>query len=382
MRWFLVGVVVCVVVVVPASAAMDRNEFIARYGMLAPPIVTSGPDFQNLEGGRFDEHVLAGYRYTRTLEAMRDTFRRRAEAQQSSMEVRAAIDRAFNVPSFLGDFQVVQREHITASPAGTVDSIDFRFGPDGYGQALVGVPAHPNGRLLVAIHGCSINPDAVMMQMTSYGNAFGLRALEQGYTVVAPYVVSQCAWISNLDWLGSLSNSSVFGYEVAKIGQLTAWARQEYSLPHAAIWGISLGGQYSMLTAARFPELFDAAVISGATVDYEQTYLDRFDLVGVNQVDILGANTQLVLSALVRRRDVVASILPKQLIFEISTSDLTQGGIDFVDYVTAAAKARGAYPPEVVLFEGQHETNPPATLAKLEAAFARAGVIRQRAATR
>jgi len=158
------------------------------------------------------------------------------------------------------------------------------------------------------------------------------------------------------------------------------WARQEYSLTQTAIWGISLGGQYSMLTAARFPELFDVVVISGATVDYEQNYTSAFDLVGVNQFDVLGANTQVALSAFIRRRDVATSILPKQIIFEMSTSDLSQGGIDFVGYVTAAANARGATPPEVVLFDGDHETNPPATLAKIDAAFLHAGVPRQRAA--
>ncbi|HKO01477.1 MAG TPA: alpha/beta hydrolase-fold protein, partial [Thermoanaerobaculia bacterium] len=367
-------------VCLPLAAQTDRNQFIADYGLLPAPVHTGGPDFQNLEGGRFDERNFSGYRYSRTLAGMRDAFRRRAASQESSVDVRAAIDRAYGVPSFLGAFSVVLREHITASAAGTVDSIDFRFGTDGYGQALVGVPSHPNGRLLIAIHGCLINPDAVLTQMTSYGNSFGLRALEQGYTVIAPYVVSQCEWIHNLDWIGQMSNTSVFGYEIAKIGQLTMWARQEYSLTQTAIWGISLGGQYSMLTAARFPELFDVVVISGATVDYEQNYTSAFDLVGVNQFDVLGANTQVALSAFIRRRDVATSILPKQIIFEMSTSDLSQGGIDFVGYVTAAANARGATPPEVVLFDGDHETNPPATLAKINAAFLHAGVPRQRAA--
>jgi pimeloyl-ACP methyl ester carboxylesterase len=380
MRPLLVLLLVSLVCL-PLAAQTDRNQFIAQYGLLPPPVHTGGAEFQNLEGGRFDERNFSGYRYSRTLAAMRDTFRRRADAQQSSVEVRAAIDRAFGVPSFLGAVSIVLREHITASAAGTVDSIDFRFGTDGYGQALVGVPSHPNGRLLIAIHGCLLTPDAVLTQVTSYGNSFGLRALEQGYTVIAPYVLSQCEWIHNLDFVGQLSNTSVFGYEIAKIGQLAMWARQEYSLTHTAIWGISLGGQYSMLTAARFPELFDVVVISGAAADYEKSYAASFDLVGVNQIDVLGANTQVTLSALIRRPDVVASILPRQIIFEMSTNDLSQGAIDFVSYVMAAADARGTARPEVVLFQGEHETSPQATLVKINAAFLHVSAPRQRAAS-
>jgi dienelactone hydrolase len=248
-------------------------------------------------------------------------------------------------------------------------AIDFAFADGGFGQALVGRPPRPNGALLIAIHGCLSSPHDAMRETGSYLHAFGLRAMQQGYTVVAPYVLGACMWMPNADWIGSLSGISVFGYELAKIAHVARWARREFGTPRVVIWGISLGGQYSMLASALFRDLFDVTIISGAAADYEDSYRASFDAVGLDGRAgmVLGANRQVALSARVSRRDVIASILPRPIVFEVSTAeiDFAPSTIGVIDYVDRVAVAKRAARPEVVLFRGVHETNPAETLKVL-----------------
>lgn len=321
-------------------------------------------------GSKFDDAgAHAGYEYAPSIAALRDVFRRRAErgpsAPSDRRAVRAAIASVFGTDRFGRGFRLLREERVSASAR--ISRIAFEFGDGGFGQALVGLPTEPNGRLLIAIHGCSGSPSGVMLDAESYSHAFGLRAVERGYTVVAPYILSQCPWIHNLDWLGALSGVSVFGYELLKIAELATWARATYATRETVIWGISLGGQMSMLSAALDDgTLFDVAVISGAAANYEESYRRDFDAVGIDAAKKLGDNRQVALSAVVSRADLVASILPRPIVFEISTGDLRPSVVEFVNHVEEAALKLGAGAPKVVLFEGGHETNPQATLDVLQ----------------
>lgn len=378
-----VAVVLCATMVsgwqgrgIAQDPVLARDEFVKRYTILPGPADTIGPPGGSDTPPRveaaasFDDEAAAGYRYAPSISAIRDVFLDRVRTMppppRDGRAVQRAIDDTFGVSRFGRGFRLTATQPVSSSADATIELIEFRFGSSSFGQALVGRPAKPNGTLLVALHGCVSSPDDVMIDTSSYAHAFGLRAVQRGYTVVAPYLLSGCMWIHNLDWLGSLSGVSVFGYELAKIGELTRWAAREYDAKTTVVWGISLGGQYSMLASALHSELFDVTVISGASSDYEASYRAQFEEAGVDASagKRLGTNTQVALSARVARRDVIASILPRPLIFEISTTELkfAPGAVALVDYVDRAAVKRRAPRPRVVLFEGDHETHPEATL--------------------
>jgi dienelactone hydrolase len=373
---FVVLLVTSVGVGLVRAQGLSRDEFLARYGVAngpADPVADDPAHGARIEAmERFDETgPAADYPYTPSIRAMRDLFRRRAAQApgppRSARDVQRAIDETFGV-SRLGDgFRLLSR--LPVDDALGMTAIDFAFADGGFGQALVGRPPRPNGALLIAIHGCLSSPHDAMRETGSYLHAFGLRAMQQGYTVVAPYVLGACMWMPNADWIGSLSGTSVFGYELAKIAHVARWARREFGTPRVVIWGISLGGQYSMLASALFRDLFDVTIISGAAADYEDSYRASFDAVGLDGRAgmVLGANRQVALSASVSRRDVIASILPRPIVFEVSTAeiDFAPSTIGVIDYVDRVAVAKRAARPEVVLFRGVHETNPAETLKVL-----------------
>ena len=126
------------------------------------------------------------------------------------------------------------------------------------------------------------------------------------------------------------------------------------------MWGISLGGQYASLAGALYPDLFDAVVISAAATDYERSYIGAFDA-SLDAARPLGANTQVALSAKFARWDVVAAIAPRPLVFEIALGDLSEGTIAFVERAEEIAIETRSPRPRVILFEGEHETNPEVT---------------------
>ncbi len=357
-----------------AAAAETPEEFIARHPLVPPPVhrppsvdAESLQRYQNQE--TFDEAEAAANRYGASVVAMKNLFRQRAAAERTpprnAEAIRAAIDSTFGVSRFGTGLEMLQTE-TEQTKSGVLKRVSFRFGDGGFGEAIIGEPAKPNGLLLVALHGCTGSPDIVMLETRAYTNSFGLRALEQGFTVVAPYVMSQCWWVHNLDYVGQMSGVSVFGYEIAKIGALTRWARDRYSINRTGLWGISLGGQYAMFAGALFPDLFDAVVISGAAANYEQSYLDSFDKAPITTTQKLGNNAQVALSASFARPEIALAIFPRQLIFEVSTSDLrAKGAPDFIARAERLAIEQKALQPRVVLFEGGHETNPDATIPVL-----------------
>jgi hypothetical protein len=365
----------------PREPALTAEAFVSRYGLIKgspdQPPATSGADPIPEASAAFDETMATTYRYGPSIAVIVELFRKRAleprAEPRTRRDVQRAIDETFGV-SLLGQgFHVRTRQQVSGDEAGIIELVDFDFGSGGLGQALIARPAIPNGMLMIALHGCLASPDDVLLEDGNYPRGFGRQALERWYTVVAPYVLSGCMWIHNLDWLGSLSGVSVFGYELAKIGALTRWARGAHEIRRTAIWGISLGGQYAMLSSALFPDLFDVTVISGATTDYEAAYLTDFDAVGVDGTAgrRLGANTQVALSARVARHDVIASILPRPIVFEMSTADLAfaPSAVAVINYVVRLAMRRRALRPEVVLFEGEHGTSPRATLERIDRAI-------------
>jgi predicted alpha/beta-fold hydrolase len=314
-----------------------------------------------------DKSVLEGA-WRASVAAMRDLFiersRRAPLPPRSAEAVRAAIDETFGV-SKLGSGLRIIRRHERHPEFPEVSKIEFNFGERGYGEALIGVPSVRNGTLVIALHGCGGTPDGVMLDSRDYNNAFGRKAVERGYVVVAPYVMSRCAWINNLDAIAELSGVSVFGYEIAKIVQLAAWAQAAYDSDHVVIWGISLGGQYSMLSSAFRPELFDVTVISGAAADYELSYRRSFEAIGLDEEKFLAAGRQVSLSSRFFRHDVVASILPRPIIFEVSSADARKDSLAFIEYVQQRSREMGGV-VKVVHFGGIHETAPELTLEAID----------------
>ena len=91
----------------------------------------------------------------------------------------------------------------------------------------------------------------------------------------------------------------------------------------------------------------------------------------------MGANTQVALSGKFARADVAAAIAPRPLIFEIALGDLSEGTIAFVERTESIARELRAPKPRVLLFEGQHETNPQATTAVIADALLRRGTLQK-----
>jgi pimeloyl-ACP methyl ester carboxylesterase len=360
----------------PPAGNISYTDFYARYGYTraqTTPAPTQQSEAKPEEAPRFDENgAHRDFPYAPSVRAMRDLFRNRALAERTPKapaEVRRAIVDTFGVDLLGTGLEPVGSVTISDS----TERFDFRFGDGGFGQAMIGRPNAPNGVLLVAIHGCSLSPDPILSNAASYANSLGLRALERGYTVVAPYVISQCGWIHNLDYAGSLSGLSVFGYELVKIRELTKWARREFGLRRVVVWGISLGAQYAMLLSSAFPDLYDITVISGGAGDYERSYLQRFDEVGLDASAPIGANTQVRLASRCSRLDVLASILPRKIVFEVSNNDINDGAMKMITAVEALAKRRSAR-IEVVVFEGLHETSPDQTLNVIARSLPGAGI--------
>ncbi|MBC7287575.1 MAG: prolyl oligopeptidase family serine peptidase, partial [Armatimonadetes bacterium] len=139
--------------------------------------------------------------------------------------------------------------------------VEVRLTDGIWARAIVGRPKHAQGPvpLVVAQHGISSSPEhcfGVVADDTVYWG-FGQRLVREGYAVVAPLLTTDGKYRSRLDRLCRLLGFTLEGLEVAKISRLLDWAaKQDFVDPERmAMWGLSMGGFYTLITVPVEPRL-------------------------------------------------------------------------------------------------------------------------------
>ena len=123
------------------------------------------------------------------------------------------------------------------------------------GRAALALPKKRSGKLplVVAQHGIGSTPERVfgMTDAKQHYHAYGLALLEAGYAVLAPSNILKGAPRRRLHRLCLLQGTTLAGLETGAIRRLITFATEgpEIDAERVAMWGISLGGMYTMFTA-------------------------------------------------------------------------------------------------------------------------------------
>jgi dienelactone hydrolase len=140
-------------------------------------------------------------------------------------------------------------------------------GPQGLrGRALL---ALPKGRptpapLVIAQHGIGSSPERVfgLDDRSDIYKGYGRRLAEAGFAVVAPMNVTEAAPRARLERLCKLLGKTLWGLEIARTRRLLDYleTRPEVDVGRTAMYGISLGGAYTMFTTPLEPRISAAVV--------------------------------------------------------------------------------------------------------------------------
>ncbi len=127
-----------------------------------------------------------------------------------------------------------------------------------------GVLALPKGAtrslpLVIAQHGIGSSPERVFGFDDDSGlyHAYGRRLVEAGYAVLAPMNVTEAAPRARYTRLCLMLGKTLWGLEIAKIRRLLDYASTlpEVDAERVAMWGISLGGAYTLFTTPLEPRI-------------------------------------------------------------------------------------------------------------------------------
>ena len=129
------------------------------------------------------------------------------------------------------------------------------------GRGVLAVPTQGEGPfpLVIAQHGIGSSPERVF----GFGDdamlyhCYGQRLAEAGYAVLAPMNVTGSKPRQRLTRMTTMLGKTLWGLEIAKIKRLLDYAetREELDLGRVAMWGISLGGAYTMFTMPLEPRI-------------------------------------------------------------------------------------------------------------------------------
>ncbi len=128
-------------------------------------------------------------------------------------------------------------------------------------RAVLGLPkgAKPPYPLVVAQHGIGSSPERVFGfdDPSNVYHAYGRRLVEEGYAVLAPMNVTEVRPRSRLNRLCLMLGGTLWGLEVARTSLLLDYleTRDDIDMGRTAMWGISLGGAYTMFTLPLEPRL-------------------------------------------------------------------------------------------------------------------------------
>jgi dienelactone hydrolase len=122
------------------------------------------------------------------------------------------------------------------------------------GRAIL---ALPKGRevpvpLVIAQHGIGSSPERVfgLDDPADIYKGYGRRLVEEGFAVLAPMNITQGAPRARLERLCKLLGKTLWGLEIYRTQRLLDYleGREEIDMERTAMYGISLGGAYTMFT--------------------------------------------------------------------------------------------------------------------------------------
>jgi len=233
-------------------------------------------------------------------------------------------------------------------------------------QAITATPRTSNGKVLIALHGCSGSPDTVMDIAgagRSQSNGFGEAALEAGYTVYAPYILNVCDWTGQFDDIGINSDRTALGYAISQTLSLADFIEKRHPDLELSVWGLSYGAQVATFVPHFAP--VDTVVLSGSMVhDYEAAKLLYFESYGLS--DDYRTARSLIIDREIDRFAALAKTDVQTLIVEMGTADQRTDMIDTVRSLRALFEADPMRRFAAVTFDGGHATCPSCVLQTLE----------------
>lgn len=135
--------------------------------------------------------------------------------------------------------------------------ISINVQPDLKARAVLALPKNKAGPLplVVALHGMLGSPSVVFGFKDSQEEAYhgyGRELLKKGFAVLAPASINESTPRIRVHRLSMLVGSSITGLEVGKIRRLLDYVLSlpEIDEERTGMWGISLGGLYTMCIAA------------------------------------------------------------------------------------------------------------------------------------
>lgn len=169
-----------------------------------------------------------------------------------------------DLPEFSGEMQM-DMHAITA----TRHRLTLRLNSALQIHALFQTPANTGGSnfpLVVCLHGIGGSPEMILGDNESAPpsyHAYGHRLTEHGYAVLAPYLVNNFAGRGRLNRMALLLGTTIWGLEIQLLQRLLDFAVAELPIDacRVAMWGLSMGGAYTMYTLPLEPR-FAAGIVS------------------------------------------------------------------------------------------------------------------------
>lgn len=121
-------------------------------------------------------------------------------------------------------------------------------------RGVLALPRKARGAvpLVIAQHGIGSSPEKVFGFDDDPGlyHAYGRRLVEEGYAVLAPMHVTEAGPRARYQRMALMLGKTLWGLEIAKLQRLLdfACALPEIDGERVAMWGISLGGAYTLFT--------------------------------------------------------------------------------------------------------------------------------------
>ena len=222
-------------------------------------------------------------------------------------------------------------------------------------------PSDP-GPALLALHGIDSDPDRVMgLAPSGYLNNLGVRLVERGYTVLAPFIFSDSKWVSQaqryLRYNGQSLERLVLAKTMACIDVLSSLDAVDNR--RIGVYGISWGAGFARYTQA-LDERVQIGVSSGNAADVPAALADtRWSLAeqreGVPSWPA-GNFSKFDLVPLV-----AYLIAPRPFVLEWGLQDdRASYGMDSAAKILSEWYGRLGYPDNLVglNFDGSHEINP------------------------
>ncbi len=122
------------------------------------------------------------------------------------------------------------------------------------GRGVFAVPKAGDGPFPTVIcqHGIGSSPEKTFGFDDGGGiyHAYAQRCLEAGFAVIAPMNITEGPPRARYTRLCTMLGKTLWGLEIAKISRLIDYAdgRPEFDIDRLGMWGISLGGAYTMFT--------------------------------------------------------------------------------------------------------------------------------------